>query len=246
MDKKRQADHKIMEENVYAQLWKLDLQAKEERERREAEEKKKRVGDTMAVLDWQKDTRTQTKVQERQLTDLERQMLNQQWRKEDDAERELERQKNVLNRERNMELLRHNDAEKSLREDQLQAEKARDKEMLERAISREQAIERLEQEERLRRRQEVVDLQQYYNQKAEDKKAEEQLIEYLTWLESEKQWKLREDKWHKEDQARVNLMKQVYEDRAKAIGARQTHADEEKWRVEYEKKLIDEEIARIQ
>jgi hypothetical protein len=41
-------------------------------------------------------------------------------------------------------------------------------------------------------------------------------------------------------------MKQVYEDRAKAIGARQTHADEEKWRVEYEKKLIDEEIARIQ
>lgn len=52
MDKKRLVDQKIMEENVYAQLWKLDLQAKEERERREAEDKKRRVGDTMAVLDW--------------------------------------------------------------------------------------------------------------------------------------------------------------------------------------------------
>jgi hypothetical protein len=52
LDKKRAVDHKIMEEQVYAQLWKLDLQAKEERERIEAEEKKKRIGDTMAVLDW--------------------------------------------------------------------------------------------------------------------------------------------------------------------------------------------------
>ena len=76
MDKKRDVERKIMEEQVYAQLWKLDLQAKEERERIEAEEKKKRVGETVAVLDWQKDTRVQVKQQDRQLTDLEKQMLN--------------------------------------------------------------------------------------------------------------------------------------------------------------------------
>jgi hypothetical protein len=69
MDKKRLAENKIMEEQVYAQLWKLDLLAKEERERKEVEEKKKVVNDTQAVLDWQKDTRSQVKQQERQLTD---------------------------------------------------------------------------------------------------------------------------------------------------------------------------------
>ena len=127
----------------------------------------------------------------------------------------------------------------------MRSEKERDKEMLERAISREKEIERLEAEEKLRRRQEVVELQKFYMQKAEDKKAEEQLVEYLTWLESEKQWKLREDKWRKEDQARINLMKQVYEDRAKTIGAKQMLTEEEKWRMEYEKKLIEEEINRI-
>lgn len=58
MDKKRLTENKIMEEHVYAQLWKLDLLAKEERERKEVEEKKKLVQDTQAVLDWQKDTRT--------------------------------------------------------------------------------------------------------------------------------------------------------------------------------------------
>lgn len=60
-------------------------------------------------------------------------------------------------------------------------------------------------------------------------------MEYLTWLESEKQWKLREDKWRKEDLARVNLMKQVYDDRAKTISAKQMMSEEEKWRLQYEK-----------
>lgn len=65
MDKKKNIDQQIMEEHVYAQLWKLDLQAKDEKERQEIDEKKRRVGDTMAVRDWQKDTRTQVKEQER-------------------------------------------------------------------------------------------------------------------------------------------------------------------------------------
>lgn len=220
MDKKRAVDQKITEEHIYAQLWKLDLAAKEERERREVEEKKKRINDTQAVLEWQKDTRVQTKVQERELTDIERHMLKEQWKREDEQEREMERQKHVLEVERNLELIRHNEAEKILREDQLRVEKERDKVMLNKALTREQQIAQLEEDERLRRRQEVIDLQKFYMQKAEDKKAEEQLIEYLTWLESEKQWKLKEDKWRKEDQARINLMRQVYEDRSKTIGAR--------------------------
>ncbi len=173
-------------------------------------------------------------------------MLKEQWKREDEIEKEMERQKHVLTMERNLELIRHNEAEKQLREDQLRVEKERDKIMLNKALTREQQIAELEEAERLRRRQEVIDLQKFYMQKAEDKKAEEQLIEYLTWLESEKQWKLKEDKWRKEDEARINLMRQVYEDRAKTIGARQMQVDEEKWRVQYEKQIIDEEIAKTQ
>jgi hypothetical protein len=52
----------IEEEQIYAQLWRLDQLKKEDRERKEAEEKRKLVGETMAVLDWQKDTRTITKL----------------------------------------------------------------------------------------------------------------------------------------------------------------------------------------
>lgn len=65
MDKRKKAEQEIMEEQIYAQLWKLDLQKKEERERIEAEEKRKLVGETMSILDWQKDTRQLGKQQDR-------------------------------------------------------------------------------------------------------------------------------------------------------------------------------------
>ena len=45
------------EEAVYAKLWQLDAQKKLDRELIEAQEKKARIADTMAALDWQKATR---------------------------------------------------------------------------------------------------------------------------------------------------------------------------------------------
>lgn len=52
MDKQKRMMQGIEEEQIYAQLWKLDQLKKEDRERKEAEEKRKLVGETMAVLDW--------------------------------------------------------------------------------------------------------------------------------------------------------------------------------------------------
>ena len=89
-----------------------------------------------------------------------------------------------------------------------------------------------------------MELQQYYLQMAQDKKAEEALIEHLTQLESEKQWKLREDKWRKEDQARVNLMKDVYENRAMHVELKKKMKDEKGWLVNNEKQVVESEIAR--
>ena len=116
--------------------------------------------------------------------------------------------------------------------------------MLQTTLDRETAIDRIEAEEKRIRRQEVVDLQKHYMQKAQDKKAEELLIEELTRLESEKQWKMREDKWRKEDQARVNLLRNVYDNRAQNIDLKAKLRDEGSWLVGHEKAAIDAEIER--
>lgn len=52
IDKRRNIENKMIEEQVYAQLWALDAQKKLEREMQEAKDKQDKVKETMTVLDW--------------------------------------------------------------------------------------------------------------------------------------------------------------------------------------------------
>lgn len=50
-------EEQIVEEQVYAKLWMLDGDRKLAREKREAAEKKDKVGETLNILSWQNDAR---------------------------------------------------------------------------------------------------------------------------------------------------------------------------------------------
>jgi hypothetical protein len=63
------------EEMVYAKLWELDAQKKVDREIQEAHAKKSLVSDTMAVRDWQRDTREIQRQKETELAHKEKGML---------------------------------------------------------------------------------------------------------------------------------------------------------------------------
>ena len=62
----------------------------------------------MAVLEWQKQTRDFQRSSELQAIQAEREMLKTQWAIEDEKEKDAEKQKFLLNRERNLELIQHN------------------------------------------------------------------------------------------------------------------------------------------
>ena len=71
IDKRRNIEQQMLEEQVYAQLWQLDAQKKLEREVREAQEKQEKIRDTMSVLDWQKQTRQLHRDEEQELVKRE-------------------------------------------------------------------------------------------------------------------------------------------------------------------------------
>jgi hypothetical protein len=180
IDKRRTIESKMLEEQVYAQLWQLDAQKKLEREMIEAREKQEKVRDTMAVLDWQKNTRQVQRAQENELVSREQAMLKQQWAIEEEKEKNDAHQQFLLNRERNLELIGHNATEKQLREHAEMQERARDKVLLNKALSYEQAVEQLEAEERLARRREIQELQKHYHAVQGDKAAFERHVDELT------------------------------------------------------------------
>ena len=71
------------------------------------------------------------------------------------------------------------------------------------------------------------------------------MIEDLTQQENDKQWNAREQQWRREDQARVNLMKNVYQNREQDILLKQTLKEEAKWLKQNDKQMIDTEVDRL-
>ena len=116
--------------------------------------------------------------------------------------------------------------------------------MLNKALGREAALRKLEEDERLARRAEIQELQSHYGNVASDKAAYEKMIEELVAADNAKQWDAREQQWRREDQARVNLLKNVYANREADIMLKRNIKDEAKWLINHEKDQIDGEIAR--
>lgn len=171
-------------------------------------------------------------------------MLKQQWQVEEAKEKEDTRQRFLLNRERNLELIGHNATEKELREAAEERERIRDKELLDSALNKERALEQLEADERLARRREIQELQSHYNQQASDKQAYEKMIDNLVDEESNKIWEAREQQWRREDQAKINLMKNVYANRENDVLLKQKLKGEADWLKNYEKQQIEADIEK--
>jgi len=70
------------------------------------------------------------------------------------------------------------------------------------------------------------------------------MLEALTQEENEKQWNAREQQWRREDQARVNLLKNVYQNREQDILLKQTQKKEAEWLKQYDKTQISNEVDR--
>ena len=85
-------------------------------------------------------------------------------------------------------------------------------------------------------------MQSHYNRVASDKAAYERHVDELTQQENEKQWNAREQQWRREDQARINLLKNVYQNREADILLKQQLKKEADWLKQHEKQQIDSEV----
>lgn len=94
------------------------------------------------------------------------------------------------------------------------------------------------------RRREVEELQEYYKRQADDKAAFEKAVDAEVAREAERQYKMRDAQWQREDQARINLLKDVYQSREKDILLKHQNKREEEWAKNYEKQQMETAIAQ--
>lgn len=213
--KKRQKE--MEEEMLYAKLNEIDFAQRAQREIEEKKIKDQQIAETMQKLNWQKNVREAQRAVDTQKAEEEKAMLRTQWKEEDMRAKALEEERARQMRELNNELVKHNALEKGLKEKLLTMEKDRDKAMIQEILESDRKMAELEQEMKLRRLAEAKETLQTLDNRAEKQRQEELLIEQLAEQERKRQADLEDAKFMKEQEARINLLKDVYEERARAI-----------------------------
>ena len=93
-------------------------------------------------------------------------------------------------------------------------------------------------------RRETIELQKYASQQQTDKQAYERMVDKLVAEENAKQWEQREKQWDREDQARINLLKNVYQNREQHIELKKKQKNEQEWMKQYERQNMETEVER--
>jgi hypothetical protein len=84
-----------------------------------------------------------------------------------------------------------------------------------------------------------------FKNRSNELKLNQDHIDQLLNDEMERQWKKRQDQWDKDTQGRVNLMTDVYENRADAVHYKRDIEAEERRRKEREKQQVTEELDQL-
>jgi hypothetical protein len=70
------------------------------------------------------------------------------------------------------------------------------------------------------------------------------MIDGLVAEENSKQWEAREKQWDREDQARINLLRNVYANREQDIELKKKLKEEQQWMKQYERNNMEAEVER--
>ena len=70
------------------------------------------------------------------------------------------------------------------------------------------------------------------------------MIDKLVAEENAKQWENREKQWDREDQARINLLKNVYANREQDIELKKKLKTEGEWMKQYVRQNMEQEVER--
>uniref|UniRef100_A0AAY4C119 Cilia- and flagella-associated protein 53 n=1 Tax=Denticeps clupeoides TaxID=299321 RepID=A0AAY4C119_9TELE len=239
------------DERLFAQLWEMDRQAKQDREGRETRRQWENNQEQLAFLRMQVEAAEQQRMQAKQLKEEEAQILQEQ-REMRCLEEQRGHQQKLQNQENQRRML-----DRSLRlklkrlAHEQQDELALDMSILEQLLSEDSDEKRGEAERRNERREEQSRYRQYLAQQLEQQRREEAEAEQLMESELQQAWARRAEQARLEKEARDRLMKDVLDTRRLQIQekldrnmqkqAQLAEDKDELNKVIQENKLLDEE-----
>ena len=242
LDKLKRRYNNYLEEKAFDDVNTIDYNKKLEREKKEKEERIRKNKELNEYRDFQRKQELENLKRMNELNNYEKQKLKEQWKIDEENELKDKIYKRELNKKVNEDREYYNQIEKQRKAYQEQLEKEQDKKMINDILVKERALNEIDRLEKLRKKEELLKNQEFLQYKMKLKKEEEEWMDKLAEEEREKQYQKEQEKWLKEQAARIELMKDVFRDRAEAIMRKKNIEEEEKKELIREREIINKEI----
>lgn len=239
--KKKQLDKK--EEEIYVKLNELDIKRKGELEQKQLEEIEKKKKETYSYLEWQKYQTSINEKRKKELLQLENDRIKTQWISDNNREYQEKVDRVVKNKEVYKNIQEFNRVEEEVRKKRSDIEKAKDRELIDAIVNKEKGLDEIDRKEKERKKSEFFQNKKYLEYVMNQKKEAELWMDQIVANEADKKWKKDQENWMKQENARIELLKQTYKERENAIMHKRHVEKEERDQFLRQRAVLEKEIS---
>ena len=244
LDKLKRREKEKEEEMFYVKLNEFDNLKKIEKEKKDELDKKNKLQNIYNYQQWQREQNELDLKHKNDLKLLENSRLKEQWRRDDANEEENKLKRIQQNIQVYKDIEEFNKKEEIDRQKKIDFEKAKDKELIDSILEKERALDEIDKAEKLKRKQEFIQNKKYLEYVLNQKKEAEAWMDKLAQDEADKAYQKEKEEWLKEEAKRIQLLKDVYKDRERAVLYHKQLREDEKVQILKEREILDEEIRK--
>lgn len=213
LEKHNKLEDEFNEKMIYCELEKREMIKKDLENEKKNQLKIKKIQEKNLALKKQIQEIKLKRKNDMEKIKKEKIELHKKWARNDkEAQDKLERQK-IINKRIADDVKKHNLLQKMEKENKLKNEREEDKFLLEKILERERILKELEDKQKENYKIEIRNFFKNMKNRDEEIKLNQELIDKLLKKELARQWKKRQDVWDREENARIELMKEVYKHR---------------------------------
>jgi len=210
LDKLKKREKEKKEEMFYVKLNEFDINKKIEKEKEEEKAKKNKLKNIYDYQQWQREQNEKAMKHDQEISKLEKQRLKEQWKRDELKEKENEEQRRLINKQVYLDIEKFNKKEEEERKKVIEFEKKKDKELVESIVEKEKALDLIDKKEKEKKIKEFEQNKKYLEYIMNQKKEAEIWMDKIAQDEADREYKKQQDEWLKEDEKRIQLLKDVY------------------------------------
>ena len=242
LDKMKRREKEKKEEMFYVKLNEFDNMKKIENEKKDEENHKNKLKNIYDYQQWQRDQKNKELQHMNEINEREKERLKEQWRRDKEVEDQNEKERKAMNVQVYRDIEEFNRKEEEEKKRKLSFEKMKDKELVDSIVAKEKALDLIDKKEKEKKIKEFHENKKYLEFVMNQKKEAELWMDKIAQEEADKAYKKEMEEWQKEEEKRIQLLRDVYKGREDALKYKKQQLEDEKNLMAQERKELDQNI----